>query len=205
MNPTLDYITKKFNLDITGPQPIQIGSIGRVGLAELFAELGFKEGAEIGVDRGAFSEVLCKTNPKLHLTSIDFWSTSAFEDPHNTREVMQIQLDTHYKDAVNRLANYNCDIVRKASLNAVKEIPDNSLDFVYIDANHNFVQIAADLYEWQKKVRIGGIVSGHDYLHFPPSKDNHVKDVVDAFVKAFEISRYFELGIDRYHSWFWIK
>jgi len=205
MNTALDYIVKKFNLDLAKALPIQIPGIGRNGLAELFFELGFTQGAEIGVDRGAFSEMLCKLNPKLHLTSIDSWSTHSFEDPHNSSSTMQVQFENHYQSAVRRLSRYNCDIVRKESLTAVKKIADNSLDFVYIDANHNFAKIANDLYEWQKKVRPGGIISGHDYLHFPPSKDNHVKDVVDAFVKAFEINPSFELGQDRYHSWFWVK
>lgn len=205
MNPTLEYIIKKYNLDPTQPQPLQIAGIGRNGLAQIFAELKFNKGAEIGVDRGAFSEILCKVNPKLQLTSIDSWSTRSFEDPLNSSKKMQTQFDEHYQSAVRRLSNYNCNIVRKESLEAVKDIPDNSLDFVYIDANHNFAQIAQDLYEWQKKVKPGGIISGHDYSHFPPSKDNHVKDVVCAFIKAFEISPYFELGQDRYHSWFWVK
>lgn len=202
---TLDHIAQKFNLDLTKPQPIQISSIGRNQLAELFAELNFTQGAEVGVDRGAYSETLCKANPKLHLIAIDAWSTDAFEDPANRTKTMEIQVENHYQDAVRRLGNYNCDIMREESQAAVKKIADNSLNFVYLDADHNFAKIASDLYQWLKKIKVGGIISGHDYLHFPPTKDNHVKDVVDAFVKAFEISPYFELGVDRYHSWFWVK
>jgi hypothetical protein len=205
MNTTLEYIVKKFDIDLKKDQPIQIPSIGRQGLVELFAELDFCEGAEIGVDRGIFSERLCKANPNLCLFSIDSWSTSSFEDPLNTSPAIQKQFDRHYQDAQRRLANCNCQIIRKESLDAVKDFADNTLDFVYIDANHSFVHVASDLYRWEKKVRIGGIISGHDYVHFPPAKDNHVKHIVDAYVQAFEIKPYFELGQDRFHSWFWIK
>ena len=205
MNTTLSYIVKKFNLNLNQPQPVKIESVGRNGLAKLFADLGFKKGAEIGVDRGAFSEILCQANPQLQLFSIDAWSTSAFEDPLNTSKKMQKQFEEHYQDAKRRLARYNCKVIRKKSLDAVNNFDDNSLDFVYIDSNHNFVEVASDIYRWEKKVKAGGIISGHDYCHFPPTKDNHVKHIVDAYTLAFEIFPYFELGQDRYHSWFWVK
>ncbi len=205
MNPTLKFIVEKFNLDLSQPQPIQIPNIGRNELARIFSELDFKSGAEIGVDRGYFSEVICLTNPQLQLFSIDSWSTSSFEDAINTSAFMQKQYDIHHKSTINRLAKFNCRVIRKASLEAVEDFANNSLDFVYIDANHSFVNVADDIYRWEKKVKPGGIVSGHDYEHFPPSKDNHVKHVVDAYVKAFEISPYFELGQDKHHTWFWVK
>lgn len=205
MNTTLGRVVKKFNINLNQTQPIKIEGIGRNGLAKLFAELSFRVGVEIGVDRGAFSEILCQSNPQLQLFSVDAWSTSTFEDPLNTSQTMQKQFEDHYQDAKRRLTNYNCKIIRKKPLAAIKDFADNSLDFVYIDANHNFVEVASDLYHWEKKVKPGGIISGHDYFHFPPTKDNHVKHVVDAYIRAFEISPYFELGRDRYHSWFWVK
>ncbi len=118
---------------------------------------------------------------------------------------MQKQFEAHFQDAKHKLSKYNCQIIRKESLSAVNDFEDESLDFVYIDANHHFINIAADLYQWQKKVKPGGIMSGHDYMHFPPERDNHVKHVVDAYAQAFEIKTYFELGQDKYPSWFWVK
>lgn len=202
---TLEYIKKRFGLELSRPQPLKIDSFGRTELAKVFAELDFKNGAEIGVDRGFFSEELCLTNPQLQLFSIDPWSTSAFENPISSSQDMQPIYEVHYQRALTRLSKYNCKIIREGSLSALNDFEDESLDFVYIDANHNFVTVAEDIYRWQKKVKIGGIVSGHDYEHYPPSQDNHVKHVVDAYVQAFEIPYYFELGQDKHHSWFWVK
>ena len=204
MNKALEYIIEKYDLQLS-ESPVKISAIGRNDLAKLFAELGFKTGAEIGVDRGAFSEILCQSNPNLQLYSIDSWSTSPFEDQLNTSEKMQKQFEIHFQDAKRRLSKYNCKIIRKESLSAVNDFEDESLDFVYIDANHHFINIASDLFRWQKKVKPGGIMSGHDYMHFSPERDNHVKHVVDAYVQAFEIKTYFELGQDKYPSWFWVK
>ena len=49
-------------------------------------------------------------------------------------------------------------------MDAVKDFKDESLDFVYIDANHGYESTKEDIREWSKKVKKGGIVSGHDYV-----------------------------------------
>jgi hypothetical protein len=109
-------------------------------------------------------------------------------------------------------------MLRKTSMEAVADIPDESLDFVYIDGLHNFKDVAHDIWEWSKKVRVGGLISGHDYAYSPkPHGDPnalHVKYVVDAYVRAMRISPWFILGRgesrpgekrDRFRSWMWVK
>src|SRR3989344_1778672 len=76
---TLSYIVDKYDLNIGRQYILEIPNIGRNNLAELFAELKFKKGAEIGVALGEYSEILCKVNPNLHLFSIDPWGVLAYE------------------------------------------------------------------------------------------------------------------------------
>jgi predicted O-methyltransferase YrrM len=52
-------------------------------------------------------------------------------------------------------------------MKAVRDVADESLDFVFIDANHEYTAVRDDIREWTKKVRVGGIVSGHDYYKTP--------------------------------------
>jgi len=52
---------------------------------------------------------------------------------------------------------------RMTSLRAAATYPDNSLDFVFIDADHSYEAIRADIIAWWPKVKIGGIISGHDF------------------------------------------
>jgi len=45
-----------------------------------------------------------------------------------------------------------------------KTIEDGSLDFVYIDGDHQYESCKKDLELWVPKVKKGGIIAGHDYL-----------------------------------------
>jgi SAM-dependent methyltransferase len=55
------------------------------------------------------------------------------------------------------------DVVREASPAAARHVPDGALDLVYIDGDHNYEPVKADLLAWLPKVRPGGWVAGHDY------------------------------------------
>jgi hypothetical protein len=193
-------------------RPFEIPNCSRDDLPQFFLDMGFKVGAEIGVYKGEFSEKLAKVGLKLY--AIDPWRE--YGDFKHSRG--QTRLDLQYEIALHLLEPYpNCTIIRKTSMEAVEDFEDGSLDFVYIDANHGFRYIAEDLWEWSKKVRKGGIVSGHDYAVSKDANDKysyHVKFAVDGFVRAKEIMDFYVLGRketllnekrDKWRSWMWVK
>jgi predicted O-methyltransferase YrrM len=53
--------------------------------------------------------------------------------------------------------------LRKYSDDAVSNIEDNSLDFVFIDGLHTFEQVTKDMTNYYPKLKDGGIFSGHDF------------------------------------------
>lgn len=118
----------------------------------------YKKGAEIGVARGIFSRTLCENIPGLELYGIDPWAAY----PGNRRAHSDQELA--YQTACKMVEGYNVTFIRKMSADAVKDFEDGSLDFVFIDANHDYEYVLQDITLWTPKVR--GIVSGHDYYHF---------------------------------------
>jgi hypothetical protein len=188
--------------------------MGRNNLAELFAELKFKKGVEVGVDRGEFSEVICKANPQTQVFGVDPWFPDAYE-PNTYVDEEQPYFDQCYKETSERLAPYkNYTIIRKTSVEALKDFKDGSLDFVYIDANHDFVNVAQDVHYWKAKLKKGGILSGHDFAYFSSGKFNHVKRVLEVYMRCYRMIPLFIAGSyevrpgeirDKYRSWFWVK
>lgn len=209
---TYEYILKKYNINVGRQHLIDVeGMVGSAALSKLFAELKFNKGVEVGVDRGLFSEILCKDNPNLQLSCVDPWKYDAFSEG-NPYRLKQEYFDGCYKEAVKRLAPYKTTIIKKTSMDALEDFEDNSLDFVYIDANHDFVNFTQDLHYWIKKVRFGGVVSGHDYTYYSYSKFNHVKRALIAYARSYRMIPVFAVMFDRsgpkrdrYRSWFWVK
>ncbi len=210
---TLDYIVNKWQLNPNQRSPIEIPNTNRDDLASLFAELGFTKGAEIGVERGLYSQVLLASNPSLFLYSVDAWTAY-----HGYRDhVTQSTMNRLYEDAVENLAKYKDRnvLIKAFSVDAAKDIPDESLDFVYIDGNHEYVQTVNDIAAWERKVRMGGIVAGHDYIR---RKTNgylmHVIPAVNGYIESYQIKPLFVLGRkerlpgekrDTARSWFYVK
>jgi len=198
---------------------VEIPDCSRRHLPEFFKEMGYKVGVEVGVQRGAFSRRLLKVGLKVY--AVDPWLCYPDYDV-NIYNDYQAHQDEVYAAAVKNLSIYpNCTIVRKTSMNAVKDFEDESLDFIYIDGHHGFKYVTEDIYEWSKKIRKGGTISGHDYSYSILKKNRNqpyvlqVKYVVDAYTKAFNIRDWYVLGRknklkegesrDQFRSWMWIK
>ncbi len=188
MNSTLEYLARKYELDLSPKPPIAIEQTNRTIMAQTLAELGFTVGAEIGVAQGHHSLVLCQNIPGLHLYAVDVW------EPYDGYYEYQDRITRYHQEAIERLAGYNVTYVQKYSMDAVKDFADGSLDFVYIDGAHDFRNVVDDLCEWSKKVKVGGIVYGHDYKRRHDVYVIEVKDAVQAFCYTKGIRPWFVLG-----------
>lgn len=55
-------------------------------------------------------------------------------------------------------------IVKSLSWDGAKNYEDNSIDFVFIDAAHDYESVTKDLNAWYPKLKKDGIIAGHDYV-----------------------------------------
>jgi hypothetical protein len=123
---------------------------------------GYRVGAEIGVADGRNSLAMCEEIRGLELLCVDPWQKYRA----NPRGGPQSQHDGNYELARERLSHYSVRFVRAFSMDAVKDVPVGSLDFVYIDGHHGYEFVLADIREWSQRVRIGGVIAGHDFYNF---------------------------------------
>lgn len=160
--------------------PFTVPDCSRNELPDFFKEMCYNIGVEVGVWEGEFTERFCKVGLKMY--GIDPWMTVGREQQQNNR----------YGRVMVRLAPYDCKIIRKTSMEGVKDFADESLDFVYIDGVHKYKNVYEDIVEWAKKVKKGGAISGHDYLCTDPAtKGVPIKYQLHLQVQA-AVDRYIE-------------
>jgi hypothetical protein len=199
-------LAERFNA-VGKPMPVKV-PMTRIDLAKLFATLGYREGAEVGVFVGEYSEVLLRAIPHLHLRCVDSWAWSRqgergrwntyWASARGGRRPREVH-EENYKTALTRLAPYSgAEIMRMLSHEAAALVPDGALDFAYIDAEHTYEGCLADLRTWSPKVRKGGIVSGDDYRFVNPKRPKRwgapfrgVDKAVDEFVVERGIREWF--------------
>jgi cephalosporin hydroxylase len=190
---------------------------------DLLKEIGLEfpngKGAEIGTFKGEFAkEILQNWSGTLYM--IDVWRPLGEEYLDASNHAIH---STAYSETMNNISGYEDRgvMIRATSEVAANMFDRESLDFVYIDANHAYDFVVQDIKLWYPKVKSGGYLCGHDYINLnwyddpnflENKKDKHiwngdfyhgvfgVNPAVDEFCKKFN----FDLTITK--EWFgsWI-
>lgn len=97
---------------------------------------------------------------------IDTWKGSETEDYHQNDESVKsdklFELFLQNTEPVKHIINP----IRMTSIEASKLYGDDSIDFIFIDACHEYDCVKEDIQHWYPKVKSGGILAGHDF-HYP--------------------------------------
>jgi hypothetical protein len=148
-------------------------NLNRVELVgQLFSE--FPSGKGVGI--GTFKELFYKN-------ILESWKGTLFmlEVCENLVEDY-VDTDNHDNSKSNFYNNelYNIGgfedrviVIRGTSRIASDMFPDKSLDFVYIDANHDYDSVKENIEIWHPKIKEGGYLLGHDYLDMDWYKDSN--------------------------------
>ena len=109
---------------------------------------------EIGVSLGKYSEqILTVTQPqKLYL--IDAWANESYKS-HK-----QIVTDRFKKE----ISLEQVIICQGFSTVELEKFEDGFFDWVYLDSDHTYENVAKELEICRRKVKAGGIIAGHDYV-----------------------------------------
>jgi hypothetical protein len=127
-----------------------------------------KIGAEIGVAGGQHIKTLMENTNIEKIYGIDPYITNSW-DMH---EIFSVDseygsFDELYVEVHDMLSQFGdrVELVRKKSTEAAPDFQDGSLDFVFIDAIHDYENCFNDISFWHHRVRAGGYVMGHDWDH----------------------------------------
>lgn len=133
-------------------------------IPSLLKSANAKVGLELGVYKGEFSKILLENwNGRLYM--IDPWRPIGgdYIDACDENQLYDLYADT----AKNIKGHEDRGLMlRGLGEELIDLFNDESLDFIYIDANHSYDYVKADLEMWYPKLKKGGILSGHDYLKF---------------------------------------
>lgn len=116
---------------------------------------------------GWFSkEILSSWHNAKHYMLVDVWrSQSNYDDIANVNDEAQKKLmHAALKNVAEFRTRTHIKVCRDYTTVCAKKVSDVSLDFVYVDARHDYKGVADDLRAWWPKLKCGGIFAGHDYV-----------------------------------------
>ena len=127
------------------------------------------KGAEVGVFKGIFANRLLKNLPGIKTYyCIDPWEHD--KEYKKTLRVNSNEMKTTPENAYRAFLrntkswDHKRVVLRMTSMKALSHIEDNSLDWVFLDGNHLYKYVREDMIGWSKKLKVGGLLSGHDYF-----------------------------------------
>jgi hypothetical protein len=162
-----------------------------------------KTGAEIGVWKGELSADLLNYFPNLHLVMVDLWEAEDETKSMHGKDSSQEAMEAAMRAAAANTQEFGArSIFRKGkSVDIAESYNRQDFDFVFIDADHFYESVRADLLAWFPLVKEKGIIAGHDYNGMGDKRKGWgVKHAVDEFFGELQLEIHTEPGL----IW-WVK
>jgi hypothetical protein len=160
---------------------------------------------EIGVFEGNYSEIILSSIPDSELNLIDLWDPENNDFFYSDFDLNQFQ--QAYKKVKNRFEDKkNVKIIKGDSRKIYSLFEDQYFDWVYIDGDHSYEGVYADLKNWTPKVKVGGVISGHDFNPDPSwsvTSNFGVNKAIDEFFG--DTSEIYLTNEQYYKSWVHFK
>jgi predicted O-methyltransferase YrrM len=116
--------------------------------------------AEIGVAAGGFAVPIFEIARPSKLLLIDSWANgTGSRTPESDHETVKVAF-------AEQIAAGRVEVLQGISWDVVAELEDASLDWVYVDAGHDFDSVSRDLDAVRAKMKPGGIIAGHDFVRW---------------------------------------
>ena len=166
----------------------------RNGFGRLLRSRGlFGHAVEVGTHRGEFAAHLLSSWPG-RLTCVDHYA--AGYDPADPAALGDRAADEAEARALLAPFGARADFLKEPSPAAAARFADGSLDLVYVDGDHRYEAVLADLLAFWPKVRPGGFLAGHDVICPGEHAGGHgprVQAALDEFLRQTWPHRYIDI------------
>lgn len=130
-------------------------------------------GVGTGKSAGYLAVTIINSNKTIKLDCVDCF---------DMKDIPNQDLTKQFRDNLSPVWDkLEISIIQNFSVEASKSFQDKSLDFVFIDADHSYNAVTADINSWLPKLKNTGILAGHDYTE--EYKNSVVPAVNDFFGK----------------------
>ncbi len=173
-------------------------------LPQVIRNHGYQNIVEIGVALGGHAETILQHTNITNYFGIDpyvpYDPNDGFQQDVGNYSTLGIQFNFnslfHWVRDV-RLERFGdrCNLIRKTSLTARSDFPDESLDCVFIDGDHRYEAVFNDLEAWFPKLKKGHLMIGDDY--WMPA----VSSAVDTFFATHDRTVFFFTSQSGYRLW----
>jgi hypothetical protein len=208
-------------IDDENKRQFAVGLANRHQFAILLNRFEFKTMIEIGVKQGGFAhEILSRWRGFEHYYGIDLWQQQKnYNEGANVKDDEQTRFyDSASSSLRERFGKDRITLIRSYSSTAVHFFNKTSIDFIYVDARHDYCGVAEDLNNYFPILRCGGLFAGHDYQFESGQPDGDwgicangtrvegaVKKAVLDFAKQQGVQKVYNTGEGEYVSWYFLK
>ena len=157
---------------------------------------------ELGVAQGENLKTMISHTFPNYVLALDAWSEEVcphYKQKRHDASYAEVQKYCTYAE---KWSGAKIDVIKGDHSLLVDNYEDESFDYIHIDSDHRYEQVKRDIEQWWPKVKMGGILSGHDYTSY--SELYGVIQAVNEFVKDNKI-KYFHVTIEQVKTWIILK
>jgi hypothetical protein len=116
---------------------------------------------EIGTYAGEAAEVFARYFPEVHCVD-------PFDFPLDGEALQFSWAEVESSFDERARLNFNIYKHKGLSVDVARSVASQSLDFVYIDADHSYKAVRSDIEAWFPKVKPNAFIGGHDFSYMQP-------------------------------------
>lgn len=142
-----------------------------------FAEIG----TWLGRSTCYLGETIRRSGKRIDLVAVDTFKGSPEEASHRGVRNLQQRFERNLQRAGTAQLT---TVLPMESVQAAARFPDRHFDFVFIDGAHDYASVRADILAWWPKVKLGGILAGHDLDGLWPGLAQAVAELVPGYERV---------------------